>query len=156
MAGLAARGRMRAFEGEVRLGMIKGLCIEMDDVRFSPKVITVAAFAIQISASGDPPVITEFLLDVSGNVFMIMAVNAAPALSMLAECLVTLFAVCLKFGVTTDQFARHQHDFQRRSCCLAAEESHAQPERQPKDEAVVHIPAARLSTCGRQLHGRPP
>lgn len=119
VACLAASGGMCAFEREVCLAVVKGLRIEMDDVSVSAQVITVAARAVEVVAVDDAAMEAALVPEIGCDIVMVMAPNAAPVLGSFAEGFMAVFTVGFKLCMTIDQFARHQHGFQRRPQCAA-------------------------------------
>ena len=86
MTGLAAGGNMHALECEIRLGVIECLGVKMNNVSIPAEMVAMAAFAIDgLVRVKDAAVIATLFPDVIRNIFMIMAINAALALCVLAE-----------------------------------------------------------------------
>ena len=75
-------------------------------------MIAVAAVALQISDHRAATMKSYLVIYVNGD--FLVACEAKTILARLVESFVTLRAVALKFGVTVDQFPRHNEGFDNR------------------------------------------
>jgi hypothetical protein len=105
MAGLALKWLMRILQAEIGVRMVESLLIEACDFRVAPFVVGVTALALFTLYRRRDAVKATFVIDVFGDGFV--AIETKLALFSLLECGMTFFALLLQFGVTFDNFSRH-------------------------------------------------
>jgi hypothetical protein len=80
VAGTAIHALVRARECEVRVGVVEGLFVQLDDVECPPLVIGVAMPAFILQGVRVPPMIAAVSLSIGGNI--LVAIEAKPGLRL--------------------------------------------------------------------------
>ena len=109
MAAGACQTKMRAYQWKVRLTVIKGIRIEMDDVGVTPYMVGMAGLARQLFDIFNSAMESLLFLDISRD--LLVTIEAKMFLGVLAERFMAFFALSLIFGVGFDYLARHDQGF---------------------------------------------